>query len=110
MSFLICWIDGGLDLVLLLVLLEIVALGSVASALFSCSNRASKNAVDASEPSSRGADSSLLSSSSQSTWVLPPEDDKVPELSLLDRKEGSWGMEPSSAILGMDIVESRWDR
>ncbi len=67
MSFLICWIDGGLDLVLVLVHLVTAAFGSVARALFSCSNRASRKAVDASEPSSRGADSSLLSNSSQST-------------------------------------------
>ena len=45
-SFLSCWIDGGRDLALLLVFLDTAALGSVARALFSCSSRASKNAVD----------------------------------------------------------------
>lgn len=46
MSFLSLWIDGGRDFVLVLVDLDIAALGSVARALFSCSSRASKKAVD----------------------------------------------------------------
>lgn len=38
--------DGGRDLALSLVVLDIAALGSVARALFSCSRRARRKAVD----------------------------------------------------------------
>ncbi len=34
----------------------------------------------------------------------------MPELSVRDRNEGARGMEASSAMLGMDTVDVRWDR